>query len=216
MLAIAAVTLSTMHQSSMGSLFLLMPDKLAPQWWSPVMPVSFLLSAIAAGTAMVVLAELWMAKAWSRRVRHEQLSAMCRITFWALMAYLVFRLGDLAVRGQFAGAFAGTSGALFGSEIILGGLVSLALLDRVSRDGGSAFVLPGALLCVLGVIFNRINVVLWAMDLRGPMPQTNPAFYSPSVVEWGISIGLIAAAIFLFGLGARLLPILPEEEIRRA
>ena len=46
MLAIAAVTLSTMHQSSLGSLFLLMPDKLAPQWWSPVMPVSFLLSAI--------------------------------------------------------------------------------------------------------------------------------------------------------------------------
>ena len=58
MLAIAAVTLSTMHQSSLGSLFLLMPDKLAPQWWSPVMPVSFLLSAIAAGTAVVILVEM--------------------------------------------------------------------------------------------------------------------------------------------------------------
>ena len=43
------------------------------------------------------------------------------------------------------------------------------------------------------------------------MPQNAPAPYSPSVVEWGISIGLIAAAIFLFGLGARLLPVLPEE-----
>src|SRR6516165_7385236 len=43
MLAIAAVTLSTMHQSSLGSLFLLMPDKLAPPWWSPVMPISFFL-----------------------------------------------------------------------------------------------------------------------------------------------------------------------------
>src|SRR5262249_11294825 len=38
MLAIAAVTLSTMHQSSLGSLFLLMPDKLGPQWWSPALP----------------------------------------------------------------------------------------------------------------------------------------------------------------------------------
>ena len=45
MLAIAAVTLSTVHQSSLGSLFLLMPDKLAPQWWSPVMPISFFLSS---------------------------------------------------------------------------------------------------------------------------------------------------------------------------
>ena len=68
MLAIAAVTLSTMHQSSLGSLFLLMPDKLAPQWWSPVMPVSFLLSAIAAGTAVVILVEICIAKAWSRRL----------------------------------------------------------------------------------------------------------------------------------------------------
>ena len=67
MLAIAAVTFSTMHQSSLGSLYLLMPNKLAPQWWSPVLPVSFFLSSIAAGTSLVVLCEMWMAKAWGRR-----------------------------------------------------------------------------------------------------------------------------------------------------
>ena len=61
MLAIAAVTLSTMHQSSLGSLYLLMPNMLAPQWWSPVMPVSFL-SSIAAGTALVILIDMWIAK----------------------------------------------------------------------------------------------------------------------------------------------------------
>lgn len=48
------------------------------------------------------------------------------------------------------------------------------------------------------------------MNLRGPMPQFAPETYSPSIVEWGISIGLIAAIIFLFGLGARLLPLLPK------
>ena len=69
MLAIAAVTLSTMHQSSLGSLFLLMPDKLAPQWWSPVMPISFFLSSIAAGTSLVILVEMWIAKAWGRRFK---------------------------------------------------------------------------------------------------------------------------------------------------
>src|ERR1043165_5475060 len=66
MLAIAAVTLSTMHQSSLGSLFLLMPDKLDPAWWSPMMPVWFFLSSIAAGLALVVLVEMWIAKAWGR------------------------------------------------------------------------------------------------------------------------------------------------------
>src|SRR4029079_11628355 len=59
MLAIAAVTLSTMHQSSLGSLYLLMPNMLAPQWWSPVLPVSFFLSSIAAGTALVILIDMW-------------------------------------------------------------------------------------------------------------------------------------------------------------
>ena len=74
MLAIAAVTFSTMHQSSLGSLFLLMPDKLAPQWWSPVLPVSFFLSSIAAGTSLVVLIEMWIAKAWGRQLQITQLA----------------------------------------------------------------------------------------------------------------------------------------------
>ena len=88
MLAIAAVTLSTMHQSSLGSLFLLMPDQLALQWWSPVMPISFFLSSIAAGTATVVLTEMWIAKAWNRPLRMAQLAAVGKITFWSLLIYL--------------------------------------------------------------------------------------------------------------------------------
>ena len=68
------------------------------------------------------------------------------------------------------------------------------------------------LLTAMGVTFNRVNVVLFAMHLKGPMPQVAAASYSPSVFEWGISIGLIAATIFLFGLGARLMPLLPKQE----
>src|SRR6185369_8443094 len=76
LLAIAAVTLSTMHQSSLGSLFLLMPDKVAPQWWSPVMPISFFLSSIAAGTAVVILVEMAIGKGWKRPLRPAQLAAV--------------------------------------------------------------------------------------------------------------------------------------------
>ena len=71
-----------------------------------------------------------------------------------------------------------------------------------------------ALLTTLGIIFNRVNVVLLAMNLKGPMPQNAPETYFPTVFEWGISVGLIAATIFLFGLAARLMPILPKEESR--
>jgi formate dehydrogenase iron-sulfur subunit len=212
MLAIAAVTLSTMHQSSLGSLFLLMPDKLGAQWWSPVMPVSFFLSSIAAGTGLVIVVEMWIAKAWKRSLQVTQLAAMGKVTFWSLLIYMLFRLGDMAIRGQFAGAFEGGLGALFAIEIVLGGILPLALLARAPQRAQPKLLLLGALLTTLGVVFNRVNVVILAMDLKGAMPQVAPESYSPSIFEWGISVGLIAATIFLFGLGARLLPLLPKQQ----
>jgi formate dehydrogenase iron-sulfur subunit len=212
MLAIAAVTFSTMHQSSLGSLFLLMPDKLAPQWWSPVMSISFFLSSIAAGTALIVLIEMWISKAWNRPLRIEQLASMGAFTFYSLLVYLVFRLSDMTIRGQWSTAFSGGLGILFAAEILVGGFIPLILLSKKSFRSRQKLLFAGTLLAILGVIFNRINVVLLAMRLKGPMPQIRPATYSPTIFEWGVSIGLIAATIFLFGLGARLVPLLPKQE----
>ena len=211
MLAIAAVTLSTMHQSSLGSLFLLMPDKLGAQWWSPVMPISFFLSCIAAGTSLIILIEMWIAKAWKRPLRIAELAAVGAISFWSLVIYLAFRIGDMVVRGQLGNAFAGKLGLLFGVEILVGGVLPLVLLAQKSHRENPRLLFLGALLVTFGVCFNRVNVVLLAMDLKGPMPQVAPATYSPSLVEWGISVGLIAATIFLFGLGVRILPVLPKS-----
>jgi len=211
-LAIAAVTLSTMHQSSLGSLFLLMPDQLAPQWWSPVMFISFFLSSIAAGTSVVVLVEMWIAKAWGRRLQITQVAAMGKISFWSLMCYWAFRLVDMAVRSQLSNAFSGRLGVYFAVELFIGGILPLALLARDSMRTHPAVLFLGTFLAAAGVVFNRVNVVLLAMDLKGPMPQVAGSPYTPSVFEWGVSVGLIAASIFLFGLGVRFLPILPKQE----
>jgi len=212
MLAIAAVTLSTMHQSSLGSLFLLMPDKLARQWWSPAMPVSFFLSSIAAGVALVILVEIWIAKAWKRELRVAQLAALGKVAFWSLLVFEAFRLGDLAARGQLGSAFAGPKAGLFAAELVLGGLLPLALLAGDKARRSPCLLALGAALSCGGVVFNRVNVVMLAMNLKGIAPAYEPQAYSPSVFEWGISVGLIAATIFLFGLGARLMPVLPKEE----
>jgi len=211
MLAIAAVTLSTMHQSSLGSLFLLMPDKLSALWWSPVMPVAFFLSSIAAGTALMVLVEMWIAKAFGRALRVPQLAAMGKVAFWALLAYLALRLGDVLVRGQL-GLVGGPKGALFLAEVVLGGLLPLALLSSAKVRETPRLLGLGAFLSMAGVVFNRMNVVVFGMQLKGALPQLGPQPYFPSLVEWGISLGLIAATIFLFGLGVRHLPVLPKEE----
>jgi formate dehydrogenase iron-sulfur subunit len=210
MLAIAAVTLSTMHQSSLGSLYLLMPNMLAPQWWSPVMPVSFFLSSIAAGTGLVVLIDMWIAKGWRRPLEIARLASVGQITFWSLLVYLTFRLGDMAVRGQLGSAFSGSLGMAFAAEILLGGVLPLVLLSRPTLRGRADLLGVAAFLVVAGVAYNRMNVVLFAMDFRGRMPWRVPEAYTPSLVEWGVSIGLIAATIFLFGLAARKMPVLSK------
>ena len=210
MLAIAAVTLSTMHQSSLGSLYLLMPNMLASQWWSPVMPISFFLSAIAAGTALVILIDMWIAKGWRRPLEIARLASIGQIAFWSMLVYLVFRLGDMALRGQLAGAFTGALGVAFAVEIIIGGVVPLVLLGSKSLRQRPDMLFAGSLLAVLGVAYNRMNVVLFAMNFRGRMPWTAAENYVPSIVEWGVSLGLIAATIFLFGLAARMMPVLSK------
>ncbi|HWE22861.1 MAG TPA: 4Fe-4S dicluster domain-containing protein [Myxococcales bacterium] len=210
MLAIAAVTLSTMHQSSLGSLFLLMPGELDPSWWSAIMPVWFFLSSIAAGIALVILVEMWIAKAWNRPLRMPQLASLGKIGFWSLLVFEAVRVGDLAVRGGLGTALTGPKALLFGAEIVLGGVVPLVLLgsDRLRENPKTLFW--GAVLSCGGVVLDRCNVVVFAMDLKGPMPFA-PRPYLPSIFEWGVSLGLIAATIFLFGWAARNMAVLPKE-----
>jgi formate dehydrogenase iron-sulfur subunit len=208
MLAIAAVTLSTMHQSSLGSLFLLMPDKLDKGWWSPIMPIYFFLSSIAAGLGLMVLVEMWIAKAFKRSLRIEQLAALGKVAFWALLAYEVVRVGDVAVRGQLAHAL---GQPLFLVEIGLGGLLPLVLLASAGLRRNPAVLGLASALATAGIVLNRMNVVVFEMTLKGPMPQIAPARYFPSIFEWGVSVGLVAATIFLFGLAARHMPVLPKE-----
>jgi len=164
----------------------------------------------------VILVEMWIAKAWDRKLRIGELAAMGQVAFWSLLVYELFRLGDVAVRGDLAAAFAGPKGGLFAAEVVLGGALPLALLasDRARRSPGALAL--GAFLSCGGVVFNRVNVVALAMRLPGPMPQIAPAAYAPSAFEWGVSVGLVAATIFLFGLGARLMPVLPKEEAPQA
>ena len=93
---------------------------------------------------------------------------------------------------------------------MLGGLIPLVLLGRKELRAQRPMLLLAALLAAGGVVLNRVNVVLLAMHPRGPMPWKAASSYTPSLVEWGISVGLIAATLFLFGLGARRLPLLPK------
>ncbi len=212
MLAIAAVTLSAMHQSSLGSLYLLMPDSLAPQWWSPVMPVSFFLSSIAAGTALVIL---------DRHVDREGVAPPARDhaarVGRADHVLVAPRLPRVSPRGHGDPRSAlrrlhrQTRHGLRGRDPPRRRASAHPAGPQVASAACRCAV-RRALLTVAGVAYNRMNVVLFAMTFRGRMPWAAPESYAPSIVEWGVSIGLIAATIFLFGLVARLMPVLSKPQ----
>ena len=81
----------------------------------------------------------------TRQLRITQLAAMGKITFWSLLIYLVFRLGDMVIRGQFGSALSEGSGALFAVELLLGG-IPLALLAQRRLRANPTILLVGALL----------------------------------------------------------------------
>jgi len=90
--------------------------------------------------------------------------------------------------------------------------VPLVLLSFEAFRKQRVLLLCGALLALGGVVFNRLNVVLLGMNLPGTQPGGLVGTYYPSLIEWVLSLSLIAAAVFFFATGVKLLPILPKAQ----
>ena len=121
---IAGIMLSSLHQSSLGTLMVLMPARVHPLWYSPILPPMFLISAIALGLMMVCFEA--MATGYLYKHDHDMklLGGLGKVASWVLFAYLALRLGDLAYRGQLPHMFDGSwEATLFGFEIMLSALL---------------------------------------------------------------------------------------------
>src|SRR5574341_107099 len=90
-LVLVGVMLSTLHQSSLGSLYLIVPNKLHPFWYSPLLPVFFFLSAIAIGLAMTIFESSLSAKYLRRHLELPLLQELGRIMLVVLLVYSVLR-----------------------------------------------------------------------------------------------------------------------------
>ncbi len=100
-LMIAGVLLSTLHQSSLGSLYLIVPEKLYPLWYTPLLPLLFYISAIAVGLAMTIFESWHSSRAFGRALELPLLASMARVLAVLMSAYLWIRFLDLAHRGVF-------------------------------------------------------------------------------------------------------------------
>jgi Ni/Fe-hydrogenase subunit HybB-like protein len=203
------VTLSHLHQSSLGTLMTLIPHKINTLWWSEQLPLLFLFSAMMAGPAMAILEHLAAARWLGFEPRMEMLASLARIEAWLVALFLTFQMGDLVSRGAVGGMLNGTWFALsFWIEIGLGLLLPLVLLMMPEVRQTPRGLATACGLVVAGVLLHRLNVAVIGLRVR------HWETYVPSLGEVGITLGITAGAVFVFGVLVRLLPI--HEELAPA
>lgn len=196
-LVLLGIMLSTLHQSSLGSLFLIMPFRLHPLWYSEILPVMFFISAVALGLMMVSLESLVSHWLYRRKPETDLVAKLAQATIWVLGGYLVVKLADIAAAGELPLIFSGTwEGNLFIAELLIAVIIPIVLfsLPRVRTSAAGQWC--GSSLVVFGMIFNRINVGgLTMLRVTGDS-------YIPSWTEIIVSLGVIsiAALAFLFAI----------------
>jgi Ni/Fe-hydrogenase subunit HybB-like protein len=207
LIAGVGILLSSLHQSSLGSLFLLMPYKLHPLWWTPLLPLLFFTSAVFAGLAMVIFVVALSFRAFHRPLDLRLLSNLARAAAVLLGVYLLLKLGDLLLAGEIGLLFSsGWLSVLFLAEIGFGVIVPMVLLSMKKVRDTSAGLIWGSACVLAGVALNRTNVALLAYE--APAGAT----YFPHWMEILVSVAAVAAGILLFVLAVRFLPILPEAK----
>ena len=203
------VTLSNLHQSSLGTLMTLIPHKVNVLWWSDMLPLLFLFSAIMAGPAMAILEYLAAARWLGFEPRMDMLAGLARIEAWLVGLFLAFQLGDLVSRDGVGAMLSGTWFAVsFWAEIGFGLLLPLVLLMMPEVRQSRAGLATACSLVVAGVLLHRLNVTVIGLRVR------HWETYVPSLGEIGITLGITAGAMFAFGYLARILPI--HEELSPA
>lgn len=205
-LYITGVILSTLHQSSLGSLFLLVPTKLHVLWYTPILPVLFFLSAMTVGIAMVMFESFLSSHFTKHGLKLDLLSKLGRYLAFLSMFYLAVKFQDLVKRGVVGEMFTGSTESIFFIIEILLFLVPLFILFNSSLRSRRGPLFASSAMVVFGLVLNRINVSLVGI-IRG-----TGGSYFPNWQEFWVSAFLVLCGALAFGLITKILPVFPKEE----
>ncbi|BAF59895.1 MAG: Ni/Fe-hydrogenase cytochrome b subunit [Pelotomaculum sp.] len=204
---IIGIVLPTLHQSSLGSLFIVAVDRLNPLWWSMLIPFFFVWSAFFLGPAMVTIEGTLAARAYGRSPELPVFESLTKVTLWMMIIYFIVKVGDLAYRGVLSMAFNGSfESNMFLIEMIVFVLLPIIMYAVPSIRTKLWGVVTASVLVVAGVIFNRMNVVFTGYA------NSVSSSYFPSIWEWLITIGMWSALVLIYCFVVENFPILPKEE----
>jgi Ni/Fe-hydrogenase subunit HybB-like protein len=211
-LTIFGLILSTMHQSTLGAMYMVTPTKLHPLWYSPHIPVHFFVSAVAAGIAMVIVEGMFSHRAFHHQVQisSEQFDAinigLAKGGAVTLSVYLAVKLVALPLENEWA--YLGTGWGLWYLVEVVGFVALPCILFAVAyRERRVLLARVAACITVVGVVLNRFNVTFIAFNWEIPADQR----YVPSWMEVWVTLSLITLGVVAFRWIASRMPIMYEH-----
>jgi formate dehydrogenase iron-sulfur subunit len=205
LLIMAGIMLSTLHQSSLGTLFLI-TDKLGPLWYTPLLPLLFFLSAVMVAPAMVIVEATLSARVLRHGAETDLLEALGRGTPYLIVAYLLVRVSDMLGRGVVLEAMRGSWPTLWWwleIGLLLTALALFATAEVRRRPRGLAVA---AWATVLGLVAHRTGVAVVGLDVP-EYPR-----YVPHVAEVLVTVGIVSLGLLAFRIAVAVLPVYPTPE----
>jgi len=206
-LVVAGILLSTLHQSSLGSLYLILPSKLHPFWYSPALPFFFFGSAIAVGLAMTIFESTLSAKTFGRHLELPVLAELGRALLVVLWLNAFLRFEDYLHRGILGLIIKPSYEAYFlWLELTLAFAIPILLLSFKKIRQSPKGLYFAAVFCLLGFVTNRLNVSITGVE------TWVGHHYVPKWTEVMITLSIIALGFFVFSLCVKYLPIFGAQE----
>ncbi|MDQ1300948.1 MAG: Ni/Fe-hydrogenase cytochrome b subunit [Chloroflexota bacterium] len=208
-LIILGITLSTMHQSSLGSMFLIFPSKLSALWYTPILPLLFFTSAVAVGLAMVTVESLLSARFMRHAAHMDLLNGVARASAVVLLLYALVKVADVLLRGAWTTLtpFDWTDLTWLlelGLTVLLP--AGLLLSPRVRAAPGKLLAVQA--LVVIGVIANRVTLAVPSLV------AANNGSYFPAPMEFAVTLALLTAGVVAFALAAKHLPVFETDHVK--
>jgi Ni/Fe-hydrogenase subunit HybB-like protein len=192
-IVIIGIVISTLHQSALGSLFLIMPHRVHPLWYSPIIYVLYFISAIGLGCSMMIFESTVTSYLYRHKAEKDLLQGLGRASSIVILLYALVRCVDLGVRHKLTIAFDGTwQSNLFLVEMAVSAILPILIFNVRRLRTNPAWLFAGSSLVVAGFILNRLCISFITISKPGN------AAYFPSSIELFTSLGLISGGILIF------------------
>lgn len=204
------VLLSTLHQSSLGAVFLIAPSKLSALWSGRMLPYAFLVSAVLLGLNMVSFETILSGKVFKHKPPMDILSGLARGSLIVAVFYFLMKVWQLVTGPGIGAAFDGsTAGNMYLVEMFIGVILPMILLSMRDMRSRVSSIFAINLLVIAGIVLNRFNVAIFGM---AEFASRSGADYFPSVMEFILTMAMVSFAIFAFKLSVKYLNVFPEGQ----